>query len=344
MTLNVGTGTSPSLQQQTHPQISESTGPRRRYSIGSSTSSTFKPSVALPGSTYQAVPPQFLPLLSPRQEFTSHSFSTEESRAVSQSRKGVSPGRRRHDSKSPERTRGIGGKWQGDGRKSYQQQPAGSKHSTLAMQGRNNELGQSVANQRSPLKYGRSNVSIQSNSLPSTPNHNPSGALSRSPSPPCALDSPRSAASEPVTVLPFTRSQYGGCIYETALVNARRRMPYSLGIEKLEKEKPRQEMLLPEQDEKLTKDMLDMYEGLKPNKESSDRRRRFLEKLARLLNDEWPGHDIRVHAFGSTENHLCMSDSDGIQYIPTYLVKDVSLMLYSGRVHNNKVERFGPCL
>ncbi|KAL0633232.1 hypothetical protein Q9L58_007842 [Maublancomyces gigas] len=87
-------------------------------------------------------------------------------------------------------------------------------------------------------------------------------------------------------------------------------MPYSLGIEKLEKERPRQEKLSPEQDEKLTKDMLHMYEGLKPSKESNERRRKFLEKLARLLNDEWPGHDIQVHAFGSTENHLCMSDSD----------------------------------
>lgn len=317
MPLNVETGTSPSLhQQQTHSQIPEPTSPRRRYSVGSATSSTFRPG-ASSSSTYQAAPPNFLPLLSPRQEFTSqsHSFSTEQSRPISQSRKGVSPGRRRHDSKSPERVRVIGGRWQGDGRKGYQQQPAGSKHSTLAMQGRKNELGQSIANQRPSLKYGRSNTSIQSNSLPSTPNHNPSNALSRSPSPPCLLDSPRSAASEPVTVLPFTKSQYGGCIYETALVNARRRMPYSLGIEKLEKEKPRQERLSPEQDEKLTKDMLHMYEGLKPNKESNERRRNFLEKLSRLLNDEWPGHDIQVHAFGSTENHLCMSDSDGIQHI-----------------------------
>lgn len=340
MPLNVGTGTSPSLQQQI-PETT--TSPRRRYSIGSSTLSTLKPGVASSSSTYQAAPPQFLPLLSPRQELTSqsHSFSTEQSRAISQSHKGVSPGRRRHDSKSPERTRGIGGRWQGDGRKSYQQQPTGSKHSTLAMQGKKNELGQSIANQRPSLKYGRSNTSIQSNSLPSTPNHNPSNALSRSPSPPCTLDSPRSAASEPVTVLPFTKSQYGGCIYETALVNARRRMPYSLGIEKLEKEKPRQEKLSPEQDEKLTKDMLRVYEGLKPNKESNERRRKFLEKLARLLNDEWPGHDIQVHAFGSTENHLCMSDSDGIQHIPTYLVEDELLMLYSGRVHNNKVEGSG---
>lgn len=318
MPLNVETGTSPSLhQQQTHSQIPEPTSPRRRYSVGSSTSSTFKPG-ASSSSTYQAASPHFLPLLSPRQEFTSqsHSFPTEQSRPISQSRKGVSPGRRRHDSKSPERARVSGGRWQGDGRKSYQQQPAGSKYSTLAMQGRKNELGQSIANQRPSLKYGRSNTSIQSNSLPSTPNHNPSNALSRSPSPPCLLDSPRSAASEPLTVLPFTKSQYGGCIYETALVNARRRMPYSLGIEKLEKEKPRQERLSLEQDEKLTKDMLHMYEGLKPNKESNERRRKFLEKLARLLNDEWPGHDIQVHAFGSTENHLCMSDSDGIQHIP----------------------------
>lgn len=319
MTLNVGTGTSPSLhqQQQTHsPQILEPTSPRRRYTVGSPTSSISKPTVISSNSSFQAAPPQFLPLLSPHQELTAQprSFSTEQSyqaRAISQSRKGVSPGRRRHDSKSPDRTRGAGGR-QGDGRRSFQQQAAGSKHSLLAMQGRRNELGQSIANQRPPMKYNRSNTSVQSNSLPSTPNHNPSNALSRSPSPPCALDSPRSAASEPVTKVPFTKSQYGGCRYETALINARRRMPYSLGIEKLGKEKPLQEKLSPEQEKKLTKDMLDMFEVLKPNEESSERRRKFLEKLERLLNDEWPGHDIQVHAFGSTENHLCMSDSDGI--------------------------------
>lgn len=325
MTLNVGTGASPSLhqQQQTHsPQILEPTSPLRRYTVGSPTSSAFKPAVPS-SSAFQTSPQQFLPLLSPHPELTSQprSFSTEQShqaRAISQSRKGVSPGRRRHDSKSPERARGTGGRWQGDGWRGYQQQSAGSKNHTLAMQGRKNELGQSIASQRPPLKYGRSNTSTQSNSLPSTPNHNPSNALSRSPSPPCVLDSPRSAASEPVTTVPFTKSQYGRCVYETALINARRRMPYSLGIEKLGKEKPVQEKLSPEQEKKLTKDMLDMFEGLKPNEESSERRRMFLDKLGRLLNDEWPGHDIQVHAFGSTENHLCMSDSDGIRHIPTF--------------------------
>ncbi|PUU74131.1 hypothetical protein B9Z19DRAFT_1001661 [Tuber borchii] len=184
------------------------------------------------------------------------------------------------------------------------------------MAGRKNESGPSMTlpHTRPPFKNQRTNSSTQSNSLPSTPNHHPRQAngASRSPSPTPALDSPRSAASEPLipsiqkapAVSPRT------CIYETGLANIRRRMPYSLGIDKLGNEKPKAERLSVEQEGKFTEAMKSLFEKLKPSEASGERRRRFLEKLERLLNKEWPGHGIQVHAFGSTENHLCMIDSD----------------------------------
>ena len=36
----------------------------------------------------------------------------------------------------------------------------------------------------------------------------------------------------------------------------------------------------------------------------------LVTKLETLLNQEWPGKDFTVHAFGSTENMLATRDSD----------------------------------
>jgi hypothetical protein len=328
MTLNVEPGIPPSsntLQanssQGTQPNSSrnpsqggQSNGSRRRYTVGSPTSSPFKP--AVPGATahinHQFPPPP----LSQNQEHPPRSFSTEQHarpRGSSPSPQTASSGRRRQVSKSPERgqERSQGASWAGNGRKNNHWQQ--SKYSAPAMGARKNEAAPSITLQRPSFKSTRSNSSIQSNSLPSTPNHHPRHAngASRSPSPPCPLDSPRSAASEPVISTP-RRQPHGGCIYETALANIRRRMPYSLGIEKLGSEKPKLERLSTEQGEKLTLDMEQLFERLKPKEGTGERRRAFLEKLEGLLNREWPGHGIKVHAFGSTENHLSMSDSDGM--------------------------------
>ncbi|KAF8543257.1 hypothetical protein BDD12DRAFT_874876 [Trichophaea hybrida] len=176
------------------------------------------------------------------------------------------------------------------------------------MQGRRNDVQQPITGQRPPFRH-----SPQSMSLPSTPNHHPRhlNGVSRSPSPPtCMLDSPRSAASEPASTTPYSKAPTTGCLYETLLIDARRRMPYSLGIDKLAREKPKLENLPQSQEEALTEDIEKEFERLKPSSESEIRRRKFLGKLSRILNEEWPGHDTKVHAFGSTENHLCMDDSD----------------------------------
>ncbi|KAI5791848.1 hypothetical protein EDC01DRAFT_616114 [Geopyxis carbonaria] len=200
------------------------------------------------------------------------------------------------------------------------------------MQAKRNDTTQqhsSVTGTRPSIKSHRSNQSnhsTQSTSLPSTPNHLPRiNGASRSPSPPtCLLDSPRSAASEPVTATPYQKPLNSGCRYETALVNARRRMPYSLGFEKLNRESPKLDKLTRADEEKLTQEMNDEFELLKPSAKSDARRRKFLEKLGRILNEEWPGYSTSVHAFGSTENHLCMEDSD-VDVCITTRCKDIEM-------------------
>lgn len=89
-------------------------------------------------------------------------------------------------------------------------------------------------------------------------------------------------------------------------------MPYSLGDEKLEPPpiKPKSS-LDPNEEEKLSGDMRELYDRLRPSKESEERRVKFVQKLERILNDQWPGNDIKVHVFGSSGNMLYTSDSDG---------------------------------
>ncbi|KAK9447244.1 uncharacterized protein V1518DRAFT_407218 [Limtongia smithiae] len=102
------------------------------------------------------------------------------------------------------------------------------------------------------------------------------------------------------------------CIYETALINARRRIPYSLGTDALPalpvlrlKEK-----LSIEDEARLSVDMEKLFTQLLPSTDSTAMRRRFLEKLSSLMEKEWPTYDIHVYPFGSTENLLCSDESD----------------------------------
>ncbi|KAL1956790.1 hypothetical protein VTO42DRAFT_6844 [Malbranchea cinnamomea] len=160
----------------------------------------------------------------------------------------------------------------------------------------------------------RSNLANQqSNSLPSSPYQRPRDhpfSRSRSPSP-HRNPSPRSTHSEINHVLPPLRKQYGGCKYETGMAHFRRRMPYSLGSDLLPEEPgPLKERLDPEDEERLTSDMRELYDRLLPSAESEQRRSQFVRKLENLLNTRWPGNDIKVHVFGSSGNKLCSSDSD----------------------------------
>ncbi|PLB33111.1 PAP/25A associated domain family [Aspergillus candidus] len=167
-------------------------------------------------------------------------------------------------------------------------------------------------------------TSQQSNSLPSTPYQHARNLSfhSRSPSPPHGSTSPRSTHSES-THLPPSRKPFAGCKYETAMAFFRRRIPYTIGADLLPEEKDGlKERLTPEEDERLTADMLEVYDRLLPSAESDDRRRQLVHKLEKLFNDQWPGNNIKVNVFGSSGNKLCSSDSD-VDICITTTLKDL---------------------
>jgi hypothetical protein len=200
-----------------------------------------------------------------------------------------------------------------------------------------------------PLPHQQSStVSQQSNSVPSTPHqHARQFSLgSREPSPgPAPNHSPRSAYSESNSTMPSLRPSppRSGCKYETAMAHSRRRMPYSIGSDKLEKAKPTdvKPKLTADEERTLTGDMRELYSRLLPTPESKSRRRKFVQKLERLLNDEWPGHQIRVHMFGSSGNLLCTDESDGLFIIPRDIIYTDKCSRY---MYHDRMERARRCL
>lgn len=158
--------------------------------------------------------------------------------------------------------------------------------------------------------------SAQSSSVPSTPHQRARNLSfeSRDPSPNATQNhSPRSAYSEPHGGAAPARSQRP-CPYETASVKFRRRIPYSVGSEKLEQVGPDKikSKLSDDEERTLSTDMREIYDRLLPSPEDRANREKLVTKLEKMFNDEWPGHDIRVHPFGSSGNLLCSDDSDGM--------------------------------
>ncbi|KIW71091.1 hypothetical protein PV04_03299 [Phialophora macrospora] len=171
---------------------------------------------------------------------------------------------------------------------------------------------QADANRSPPSSGGRrTHVSSQSKSMPSTPFQRPESRASPSPEPPTKNGSPLSLPSDKSHTPPAGRKQYGGCKYETGMQRARRRVPYSLGSDPLEKVKSELKVRLTrEEDERLTQDVQKLYEELQPTAESEERRSRFIEKLDKILRERWPTSSTKVNVFGSTGNSLGTSDSD----------------------------------
>lgn len=171
--------------------------------------------------------------------------------------------------------------------------------------------------------------SHHSNSVPSTPFQQPRDLRfhSRSPSPSRTLSnqSPRSVVSEApgrTGSQQYTTTPHI-CKFETTAELRKRRIPYvdggneELGPPKKEPKKT----LEPDEHDKLSGDMRELYDRLLPSQESEDRRAKLVQKLDRLLNEEWPGNDIRVNVFGSSGNLLSSSDSDVDICITTPLKK-----------------------
>jgi DNA polymerase sigma len=97
------------------------------------------------------------------------------------------------------------------------------------------------------------------------------------------------------------------------MAHTRRRMPYSIGSEKLDRLNVAdvKSKLSEDEERKLTTDMRELYDRLLPTPQGEKNRKRLVEKLENLFNSEWPGHDIKVHVFGSSGNLLCTDESDG---------------------------------
>ncbi|KAI1427441.1 hypothetical protein F5Y12DRAFT_172633 [Xylaria sp. FL1777] len=163
-----------------------------------------------------------------------------------------------------------------------------------------------------------SHLPPHSSSVPSTPHQHARkfSFESRDQSPNATQShSPRSVYSETNSVLPSLRPlppRGGGCKYETGLKFSRRRIPYNIGTDPLDKlDLNNVQSKLSEDDErKLTTDMRELYDRLQPTEAVETKRHKLVQKLEKLLNDAWPGHDIRVHLFGSSGNLLCSDDSD----------------------------------
>ena len=95
---------------------------------------------------------------------------------------------------------------------------------------------------------------------------------------------------------------------------SRRRIPYSLGGDKLETSASRvRKRLESAEEKKLSEDMTALYERILPSEEDDARRAKFVAKLEKILNDRWPGNNIKVHIFGSSGNLLATKDSDGMK-------------------------------
>jgi DNA polymerase sigma len=76
------------------------------------------------------------------------------------------------------------------------------------------------------------------------------------------------------------------------------------------KEEPKK-TLDPHEEDKLSGDMRELYDRLEPKQEDTDTRARFVEKVQRILEQEFPGNKMMVHVFGSSGNMLWTSESDG---------------------------------
>lgn len=162
-------------------------------------------------------------------------------------------------------------------------------------------------------------AAAQSSSVPSTPHQHPRkfSFESREHSPGATQNhSPRSAYSETNGSVPSLRPlppRLGGCRFETAIPHSRRRMPYSIGTDRLENlsaDKVKSK-LSDEEESKLESHIQELFSRLLPTDAIEMNRRKLVDKLEKLFNDEWPGHDIRVNLFGSSGNLLCSDDSDG---------------------------------
>ncbi|PSK51689.1 hypothetical protein B9Z65_2956 [Elsinoe australis] len=186
---------------------------------------------------------------------------------------------------------------------------------------------------------------IQSSSVPSTPHQHPRDLRfpSRSPSPGRSLNrrSPHTTATQPQATSIPQQTQPVVCKFETGAEFRKRRIPYKDGGNDPlppPKDEPKK-VLEPHEEDKLSGDMRELYDRLLPSDESEERRAKLIKKLEKILNDEWPGNDIKVNVFGSSGNLLSSSDSDVDICITTSFKKLESMHSLATVLHQHGMER-----
>ncbi|KAI5249483.1 hypothetical protein E4T43_00797 [Aureobasidium subglaciale] len=191
----------------------------------------------------------------------------------------------------------------------------------------------------------RSTNSQQSNSVPSTPHQHPRDLRfhSRSPSPSKTIghNSPHSGAPGAVGTPAVAKPVQEFCKFETGAEYRTRRIPYiEGGNDPLPPptEEPKA-ALDPEQDDKLSGDMRELYGRLLPTDESEERRRKLVQKLEDILNREWPGNEIRVNVFGSSGNLLSSNDSDVDVCVTTPLKALESMHSLAAVLHRHGMDK-----
>lgn len=158
-------------------------------------------------------------------------------------------------------------------------------------------------------------MSYQSSSLPATPrqhaqefSNNP-----RSPSPTTTAGhhSPRSVSSEINRHTSSLRPTNPSCRFQSTQTS-RRRIPYTIGADILDADiEQSQKSLTAEQEQSLSKDLHRLYDNLLPSAASQESRKKVVQKLKAILQDEWPERDVEVYMFGSSGNLLYTDKSDG---------------------------------
>ncbi|KAI9665121.1 MAG: hypothetical protein M1831_002131 [Alyxoria varia] len=110
--------------------------------------------------------------------------------------------------------------------------------------------------------------------------------------------------------MPSLRPTHASCKYQSTQTS-RRRIPYTIGSDLLEPEVPEPpSSLSPDHLKTLNHDLEKLYHSLLPSEESQERRKLVVEKLQRILREEWPQKGIKVFVFGSSGNLLCTNESD----------------------------------
>lgn len=128
------------------------------------------------------------------------------------------------------------------------------------------------------------------------------------------------------------------CKFESGPEFRKRRIPYVEGGDK-ELGPPKKEpkrTLDPQEEGKLSGDMRELYDRLLPSEESEQRRRQLVQKLDRILNEKWPGNDIKVNVFGSSGNLLSSTDSDVDICVTTPLRELESMHSLATLLHSRK--------